>query len=146
MGKKQGGSTATRQRLRKQATIAEGQSVTCMSTSSEVCDSHAAAMTSTPLIDIDPAASSNYFASSNYYYIDPAADAGLPATSKWKNLEHEPVWFHQRSQELAEEIGKGYYARSIIDFSPGSGHFAMAALAQGLPYVGLQDEDIQKER
>ena len=73
-------------------------------------------------------------------------DAGLAATSKWKNRDREPVWFHQRPRELAEEIVKGLYVRSIIDFSPHSGPFAMAALAQGLPYVGLQDEDIQKER
>ena len=66
-----------------------------------------------------------------------AVDAGLAATCKWRNRECEPVWFHQRPRELAEEIVKGYYARSIIDFSPHSGPFAMAALAQRLPYVGM---------
>ena len=63
-------------------------------------------------------------------------DAGLSGTSKWKNRELEPVWFHQRPREFAEEIVKSYFVRAIIDFSPHSGPFAMAALAQRLPYVG----------
>ena len=63
-------------------------------------------------------------------------DAGLAGTSKWKNREREPVWFNQRSLEFALETVKGLFGRSIIDFSPHSGPFAMAALALRLPYCG----------
>ena len=63
-------------------------------------------------------------------------DAGLCATSKWKNRDREPVWFHQRPREFANEFVRGYFAKSIIDFSPHSGPWAMAALAQRLTYAG----------
>ena len=63
-------------------------------------------------------------------------DAGLCATSKWKNREREPVFFHQRPREFVQELVKGYFIKSIIDFSPHSGPWAMAALAQRLTYTG----------
>ena len=63
-------------------------------------------------------------------------DAGLSGTSKWKNRDREPVWFHQRPREFAQEFVKGYFVKSIIDFSPHSGPWAMAALARRLTYAG----------
>ena len=63
-------------------------------------------------------------------------DAGLAATSKWKNREFEPVWFHQRPREFSLEMTRGIFGRSILDFHPHSGAWAWAALAQRLPYVG----------
>ena len=65
-----------------------------------------------------------------------AVDTGLCATSKWKNRDREPVWFHQRPREFAQEFVKGYFVKNIIDFSPHSGPWAMAALALRLLYVG----------
>ena len=48
----------------------------------------------------------------------------------------EPAWFHQRPREFTQEFVKSYYGKSIIDFSPHSGPWAMAALAQRLTYAG----------
>ena len=63
-------------------------------------------------------------------------DAGLAATSKGKNREFEPVWFHQRPREFSLEMARGIFVRSIVDFHPHSGAWAWAALALRLPYVG----------
>ena len=63
-------------------------------------------------------------------------DAGLAATSKWKNREFEPVWFHQRPREFVLEIARCIFGRSILDFHPHSGAWAWAALALRLPYAG----------
>ena len=65
-------------------------------------------------------------------------DAGLAATSKWKNRDREPVWFNQRPREFAKETVKGLCGKAILDFSPHSGPWAMAALAARVVYTGGQ--------
>ena len=65
-------------------------------------------------------------------------DAGLAANSKWKSRDREPVWFHQRPQEFAKESLKGLCGKAILDFSPHSGPWAMAALAARVVYTGGQ--------
>ena len=67
-----------------------------------------------------------------------SVDSGLAANSKWKNRDREPVWFNQRPREFCKEFVKGYYGKSILDFSPNSGPWALAALAARLHYTGGQ--------
>ena len=66
-----------------------------------------------------------------------AVDAGLASTSKWKLREEEPVWFHQKPYALCEEFAHSYFAKSIVDFSPAGGQFALVAMRKRIPYVGI---------
>ena len=62
---------------------------------------------------------------------------GLPTVSKWKTQEKEPVFFHQKPWKLADELVYDYFGRAIVDFSPGSGSWALVAVQRRLPYVAV---------
>ena len=64
-------------------------------------------------------------------------DPGLAGTSKWKTKEEEPVWFYEKPYKLCESLCHAYYAKTIVDFSPANGQFAMVAMRKRLPYVGI---------
>lgn len=74
-----------------------------------------------------------------------SVEAGLAPTSKWKNRPEEPVWFHQKPYNLCDEIVYSYFGRSLIDFSPSGGNFAMIAMRRRLPYVGITCSDFHSE-
>ncbi len=64
-------------------------------------------------------------------------DPGLCDTSKWKNRETEPTFFHAKPCTLCDELAHSYFARSIVDFTPASGNWALVALRRRLPYCGV---------
>ena len=68
-------------------------------------------------------------------------DTGLSTTSKWKLRETEPVWFHAKPYKLADELVFSYLGKSVVDFAPSNGMFAMVAMRRRLPYVGLTCSD-----
>lgn len=66
-----------------------------------------------------------------------SVEGRLASTSKWKNLDVEPTWFHSKPWFLCDELSHSYNANSFIDFTPHSGPWAMVAVRRRIPYVGV---------
>ena len=66
-----------------------------------------------------------------------SVDPGLASTSKWKNRDTEPVWFHQKPYAFLDNLCHSIFAKAVVDFSPAHGEMAMVALRRRLPYVGI---------
>ena len=60
-----------------------------------------------------------------------------PKDSKVKQDDLVPVFFHEGVEGMAVEMVHALCAKSVIDMSPGSGHWAMACLKARVPYTGI---------
>jgi hypothetical protein len=64
-------------------------------------------------------------------------DAGLSVTSKWKNKETEPVFFHAKPFAVVDDLIHSYFGRAVVDFSVANGVWAYAAMKRRIAYVGV---------
>ena len=54
-----------------------------------------------------------------------------------KMEDRVPVFYHEASPVVAEELMHALQAKSILDLSPGSGSYSMVAVRNRIPYVGV---------
>ena len=58
-------------------------------------------------------------------------------TTRIKSWEIVPAFYHEGPEALATELAHAVGAKAIIDLTPGSGHWAMYAIRNRIPYIGL---------
>ena len=63
-----------------------------------------------------------------------------PFPSKWDFGGVPLFWRESKTRELWEAILAMFNIKTIVDFTPGSGALACAAMSRGLKYVGLVDD------
>jgi hypothetical protein len=73
-------------------------------------------------------------------------DAGLSMTSKWKNKETEPVFFHAKPFPVVDELIHSYFARAVVDMSVANGVWAYACMKRRIPYVGITCSDAHTDQ
>lgn len=65
--------------------------------------------------------------------------------AKAKNQELIPAFFHESPEIMAAELAHSLQCKAIIDLSPGSGHWAMYAVRQRVPYTGICMTDLHQD-
>ena len=61
-----------------------------------------------------------------------------------KNDDRVPVFFHESTPLVAHELLHALQGKAILDFSPGSGAWAMAAIRARVPYTGVAMTETRK--
>ena len=62
-----------------------------------------------------------------------------------KNEDMVPVFFHESTPVVAQELGHALQASAIIDLSAGSGAWCMVAIRNRCPYVGICHTECHKD-
>lgn len=68
----------------------------------------------------------------------------VDTADKFKNQLTEPVFFHTKPVNFADDIIHSYFGRAVIDFTPGSGIWALACIRRRVPYVGIVGSDVHR--
>ena len=67
----------------------------------------------------------------------PAVMPGRGKNKPRPKVAHEPFAWNAMPQTFYQELTSSYFARAVIDLTPGSGLFASHCLMNGIPYVGV---------
>ena len=65
--------------------------------------------------------------------------------SKAKGQELIPAFYHECPEMVAAEVAHSLQCKAIVDLSPGSGHWAMYAVRNRVPYCGVAMTDLHKD-
>ena len=72
----------------------------------------------------------------------PIQHAKDPRPKSWDIV---PAFYHEGPPILATELAHVIGAKAVIDLTPGSGHWAMYAIRQRIPYIGVVFTDLHAE-
>ena len=68
----------------------------------------------------------------------------IDSADKFKNLPTEPVFFHTKPIDLADDMIHSYFGRAVIDFSVAQGVWALASIRRRIPYVGVVGSEMHR--